>query len=143
MDNLGPNGTNPHDPRPYQKGAGQQFDADGNLVNEQKEWLIDTGAEVSAISEENAERFDLPNIVGWAGGAVDDGGGMPIVRGPEDRPFKMWFQRVGRNGLPQNVGCSLPVAIAAFDIIGMDQLSDQNCAIDWDPKTRTGRIYEK
>jgi hypothetical protein len=142
MKNLGPSSTRPDSPSPYQRGAAQQFDRDGDLVNEQKEWLIDTGAEVSAISEDNADKFDLEPTGATAGGA-EGGGGLVISQGPEGRPFTMHFQIVDKNGRPKNVSCDLPIAIIPEgEILGMDQLAQVHAQVDWCADTKTGRLYE-
>lgn len=137
MDNLGPNSEDPNDKRPHQMGAAQQTDDQGNLTNVQKNWLVDTGAKLSCINEDNALNFTLHRIeAATAHGA--GGEALPVYDG-----LTMVFQRVGLNGRPENVSCNLAVAISkSSNILGMDQLASQHCAVDWDTVNLTGRIYE-
>jgi hypothetical protein len=137
MDNLIPNPANPDDRTPFQRGAAQGDAPGGGRANEQKNWVIDTGAQISCISAANAANFATTPVAGGAAGV--NGPPLVIVTG-----VTMLFQVIDRNGRPKNVSCNLPVAITPTDdIIGTDQLSDQHAQLDWCADTRTGRLYER
>jgi hypothetical protein len=137
-DNL--NGE-PTDRSPYQTGAAQGDAPGGGLANEQKRWLIDTGAgSVSAISERNAEHFVTHPTGGTARGV--NGAPMDIVTGVK-MVFKIATDDPAYPGGERNVFCDLPVAVTPdSDIIGMDQLAHVHVKVNWDPETKTGRLYE-
>jgi hypothetical protein len=132
----------PGDPlRPHQHGAAQGQAPDGSNANESKNWLIDTGAQISCISEANARNFKTTPTGGTAGG-VEHGGGLVIVSGVT-MVFNVATDDPAYPGGGRNVSCSLPVAITpASDIIGMDQLANQHVHVEWSPATSTGRLIE-
>lgn len=137
MDNLIPNPANHDDRRPFQRGAAQGDAPGGGSANEQKDWLIDTGAQISCISTANAAHFATTPT--GAGAAGVNGPPLVVVTG-----VTMLFQVVGPDGRPKNVSCNLPVAITPHsDIIGMDQLNAQHVQVDWCADDRKGRLYPR
>ena len=139
MNNLGPSSKDPTDQRPHQKGKAKGK-KNGQDVEAEKEWMFDTGATVSAITKNNADKFDLTPVGATASGTTG-GGGIIMKRG-----LTMVFSIIGRDGNPKEVRCSLNVGVkpnnSGSEIIGMDQIATVNAVILWNPKTQTGRIYE-
>lgn len=131
----------PTDRSPYQVGAAQGTAPDGTPANEQKNWMIDTGAgSVSAISQANAAHFRTVATAGTAAGV--NGGAMTIVTGVT-MVFKVATNDPAYPGGERTVSCDLRVAVTPdSDIIGMDQLAHVHARVDWNPETKTGRLYE-
>lgn len=137
-DNLKGTPTDPQ--RPHQRGAAQGTSPTGGNANESKNWLVDTGAQISAISAANAAHFNTTPTGGTAGGVV--GGGLVIVTGIT-MVFTIATDDPAYPGGERQVACRLPVAITpSSDILGMDQLASQKVKIMWDPERGTGRLYE-
>lgn len=134
---LGPEPGVPGSRRPFQRGKARGK-KDGRDVEVDKNWLIDPGADISKIRSDNARNFDLEATGGGAEGTT--GAAMSVFRG-----LTMRFKRINRRGEEENTDCSLNVAVAAggSNIIGMDQLAEANCRMEWDPVSRTGRIVER
>jgi hypothetical protein len=137
--NLSPPSFNPSDLRPYQLGKATGHKT-GTPVSVDKEWLVDTGAEISCITKSNADQFDL-TPTGGSASATTGGGGILIKRG-----LTMWFEILDQANMPKSVNCSLDVAVKpnnkGSEILGMDQLKNVNAAIEWDPCAQEGRMYE-
>lgn len=136
MGNLGPPSGNPSSRRPFQGGE-LRGTSNGSPVTQQKEFLFDTGAEISAIDPDNAAHFDLTPTGGGAQGA--GGGALSVYSG-----VTMRFKRRNRNDVEEWVECSLDFAVVQrnYSIIGVDQLSETGTEIDWNPTERTGELYE-
>lgn len=79
MGNLHASSVNPSDPRPFQKGEAEGV-KNGHPKTVLKEWLVDTGASISALTRDNAEQFDLTPLGGSAS-ATTGGGGILIKAG--------------------------------------------------------------
>jgi hypothetical protein len=103
-------------------------------VSAPKEWLIDTGATISAITKSNADQFDRIPLGGAASGTTG-GRGMLIKAG-----LTMVFTVLKPSGVNQQVRCSLPVAVKPNDkgseILGMDQVAAVQAKVRWDPSAR-------
>jgi hypothetical protein len=137
--NLKAPSFNPSDPRPHQRGKAKGRKG-GIPVSGTKEWLIDTGAQISCITKSNGAQFDLTPVAGSANGTAG-GGGMLVKTG-----LTMEFEIFDTVGLPKAVSCSLKVAVKPDDrnseVLGMDQLKNVNAAVEWDPGAQNGRMYE-
>jgi hypothetical protein len=137
--NLGPPSTNPFDRRPHQMGkaTGYKF---GSFVSVSKEFLIDSGADISCITKSNADRFDL-TATGGSASATTGGGGILVKSG-----LTMIFDIFDKVGNQKSVHCSLDVGVKpnnnGSDILGMDQLNHVSAAVEWDPAHRSGKLYE-
>src|SRR5262249_25027499 len=118
-DNLGPSSTNASDRRPHQQGKAKGTKSQ-SAVEEDKEWLIDTGAEISAITKDNADKFDLTPIGGSAS-ATTGNGGILVKSG-----LTMVFE-IDSGGTNKEVSCNLDVGVkpdnTGSEILGMDQLA--------------------
>jgi len=137
-DNLKGTPTDPQ--RPHQRGAAQGDAPGGGAANESKNWLIDTGAQISCISQANAAHFRTAPTGATAGGV--NGGAMPIVTGVT-MVFKVKTDNPAYPGGERNVSCRLPVAVTpSSDILGMDQLGSLGVRVNWDPQHGTGYLYE-
>jgi hypothetical protein len=136
MSNLEPPIGDLDSRRPFQQGEAKGT-KNGKAVTISTEWLIDTGADISKLRADNAAHFDLVPTGTIARGT---GGGMMFAYSG----LTMRFKREDRNGTEEWVECALAVAVGASgsNIIGMDQLAEVGCTIEWNPATRTGRIYE-
>lgn len=139
MGNLHASSANPSDPRPFQKGR-VEGSHKGIPKTALKEWLIDTGANFSAVTKDNAEQFDLVPLGGSAS-ATTGGGGILIKAG-----LTMVFTALGTNGFNRLVRCSLPIGVKpnnkGSEILGMDQLAYVHAKVRWDPSAQDGDIYE-
>lgn len=137
---LGPPSVNTFERRPHQLGKASGKKKNGAALTVSKEWLIDTGAEISAITKDNADQFDLTPVAGSAS-ATTGGGGILIKSG-----LTMHFEILDTAGSSKSVSCSLDVGVkpnnSGSEILGMDQLAEVDAAVDWDPGYRTGKLYE-
>jgi hypothetical protein len=138
MGNLRASSANPHDPRPFQAGW---VEGTRNKVplTAAKEWLVDTGASISALTMSNAAQFDLIPLGGSAS-ATTGGGGILIKAG-----LTMVFTVLDITGSNRWVRCSLPIGVKPNDqgseILGMDQLAHVGAKVRWDPSAQDGDIY--
>jgi hypothetical protein len=127
------------DPRPHQKGSAEGYKW-GLRVTSNLEWLIDTGAQLSVVTDGTGASFDLKPVGGSASGTT--GGGGIIVKSGLETVFEMFDTA----GLAQAVGCSLDVGVkpnnAGGEIIGMDRVKHVGAAIEWDPGSGLGRLRE-
>ena len=139
MGNLHASSANPNDPRPFQKG-GVEGSRKGSARTATKEWLVDTGANISVITKDNAEQFDLVPLGGSAS-ATTGGGGILVKAG-----LTMVFIVLEVNGSNRTVRCSLPVGVIpnnkGSELLGMDQLALVHAKVRWDPSAQDGDIYE-
>jgi hypothetical protein len=139
MGNLHGPSFDPTDPRPFQHGL---VEGVKNLqpVVVAVEWLVDTGASISALTSSKAAQFDLTPVVGTAL-PTTGGSGIPIMSG-----VTMVFTVLDPTGVNQQVRCALPVAVkptdSGSDILGMDQLAAVNAKVRWDPAALDGDIYQ-
>lgn len=139
---VGPNPDNPiRDKKPYQKGAAQGDSPSGGRANEPKTWMIDTGSDISVISQTNAAHFTKTKLKGATAKARGVNGGQPMNM---YEGITMVFQ-ADDNGRPVNISCNKPVAVSQDEVavIGNDQLEAAHCGLDWLPEMQTGRIYVK
>jgi hypothetical protein len=139
MGNLRASAANPGGQRPFQNGQ-VEGTKNGLPMTVLKEWLVDTGATLSAITKDNADRFDLIPLGGSASGTTG-GGGILIKSG-----LTMVFTVLGITGSNQQVRCSLPFGVKpnnqGSEILGMDQLANVNAKVRWDPVAQDGDIYQ-
>ena len=137
--NLGPHSANPTGVTPFQKGKVKGKKA-GSDIDAPKEWLIDTGAQLSVVTKSNADLFDLHVQAGSASGTTG-GGGILIKTG-----LTMVFEIIDTDDKSRQVECALSVGVKpnnfGSEILGMDQLATVKGAVDWNPGTRTGRLYK-
>jgi hypothetical protein len=138
MGNLRASSVNPHDPRPFQAGR-VEGTKNGIAVTVPKEWLIDTGANISAITRSNADQFDLTPLGGSAS-ATTGGGGILIKAG-----LTMVFTVLQPSGQNRWTDCSLPIGVKPNDqgseILGMDQIASVGAKVRWDPTAQDGDLY--
>jgi hypothetical protein len=138
MGNLHPPSFDPGDPRPFQFGF-VEGTKNNSPVTVAIEWLVDTGANISAIIASKAAQFDLAST-GDAALPTTGGSGLQVMAG-----LTMVFTVLDATGVNQQVRCSLPVAVKLTDsgsnILGMDQLAIVNAKVRWDPAALEGDIY--
>jgi hypothetical protein len=138
MGNLHPRSAYPPDPRPFQQGHVEGV-RNQLPVTVAIEWLVDTGANISALTWSKAALFDLTTTAGLAS-ATTGPRGIPLASG-----VTMVFTVLDSTGVNQQVRCSLPVAIkpsdTGSDILGMDQLAAVNAKVRWDPVALDGDLY--
>jgi hypothetical protein len=105
MGNLNASSVNSGDPRPFQNGevTGTKH---GAVLQAAKEWLVDTGASISAITKSNADQFDL-TITGASASATTGGGGI-IMKSGLSMVFKVLDEATGTDN---KVHCSLDVGV--------------------------------
>jgi hypothetical protein len=136
-DNLGPPSGSASDRRPHQRGKAKGLQ-NGLPHSEDKEWLVDTGAQISVVTKDNGDKFDLTAVGGSASGTTG-GGGILVKSGLE-----MEFEIFDTNGVATTVKCNLDVGVKhnnkGSEILGMDQIADVDAVVEWDPKARTGRL---
>lgn len=107
------------DGRPYTDGQLVSRDMSGQSLSVDTSFLIDTGAQISAINEDNARLFQKSRVMG--AGASGAGGEGPTIY----RCVTMQFKRAKQNGQgEETVRCHLPWAVVRrpYCILGMDQL---------------------
>jgi hypothetical protein len=99
-DNLFSPSGNSSDPRPHQQGKakGQK---NGLPVTEDKEWMVDTGAQISVITKSNGDKFDLTAVGGSASGTTG-GGGLLVKSG-----LTMQFEIFDTTGSTKTVNCKM------------------------------------
>jgi hypothetical protein len=138
-DNLAPPSGNSSDRRPHQQGEARGFKS-GLPVSADKEWMVDTGAQISVITKSNGDKFDLTAVGGSASGTT--GGGRILVKSG----LEMVFEVFDPAGVATTVTCSLDVGVKpnnkGSEILGMDQIADVGAIVEWDPGTRTGRLRQ-
>ena len=138
-DNLFAPSGNSSDPRPHQQGMARGL-KNGLPVAAKKEWMVDTGAQISAITKDNGDKFDLTTVGGSASGTAG-GGGILVKSG-----LTMEFEIFDTHGVATTVTCNLKVGVKpnnkGSEILGMDQVAHVDAIVEWDPKTRTGRLRE-
>src|SRR5947209_963848 len=116
MGNLHAHSAYPTDPRPWQQGLVEGV-KHYRPVTVAVEWLVDTGANISALTSSTAAQFDLTPAGGRASAAT--GATLQIMSG-----VTMVFTVLESTGVNQQVRCSLPIAVkpsdTGSDILGMD-----------------------
>jgi hypothetical protein len=136
-ENLGQFSGNASDPRPHQDGKIEGTKS-GSPVTVNVEWLVDTGAEVCAISNSNANQFDLVSAAGSAS-ATTGGGGIVMMSG-----VSTVFEMFDANNNPQQVKCSHKIGVKpnnqGSEILGMDRIAYVSAVVEWDPTSRKGRL---
>lgn len=139
MGNLGRHSTRIGDLRPFQIGSAEGTKGTTSVVVS-KEWLIDTGAEVSAITNSNAANFDLTPLAATAM-ATTTGAGLAMHSG-----LTMVFDVKDSAGTDVTVRCSLDVGVKPTDdgseILGMDQIAHVNARVEWDPVALDGDLRQ-
>jgi hypothetical protein len=139
MGNLGPHSLRPSDPRPFQIGRVEGFKK-GAALSKSKEWLIDTGAEVSAITKSSADYFDLTTTAATAF-ATSGGTGLLVKTG-----LTMFFEVRQSSGADSEVNCSIAFGVKPDDqgseILGMDQIAHVKARVEWDPASLDGNILQ-
>jgi len=137
MGNLRRHSTRTGDLRPFQIGSAEGTKGAIKVVM-CKEWLIDTGAEVSAITKSNAANFDLTALAATAM-ATTTGAGLAMHSG-----LTMVFKVKNSVGTDVTVRCSLDVGVKPSDdgseILGMDQIAHVNARVEWDPVALNGDL---
>jgi hypothetical protein len=137
--NLGCPSFNSSDHRPHQVGKATGYKG-GAAITAGKEWMIDTGAQISCITKGNGDQFDL-TLTGGSASATTGGGGILLKSG-----LTMSFEIFDKAGRRKSVSCSLDVGVKPNDsgseILGMDQLDHVGAAVDWDPRAQSGRLYQ-
>ena len=139
MGNLGKLSTTSSDQRPFQTGR-VEGSKSGASLSRNKDWLIDTGAQVSAITKDNADDFDL-TPTGATASATSGGTGLIMKSG-----LTMVFTVEDSHGIDNEVTCSLDVGVKpdnlGSEILGMDQVARVKAKLDWDPIAQDGRLYQ-
>jgi hypothetical protein len=104
MGNLHALSSKERDPRPFHHGFAEGV-KNHLPVTQGIEWLVDTGANVSARTASKAALFDL-TLLGGAVFTTTGGGGMVTMLG-----VTMVFSVLDATGTDQQVRCSLPIAV--------------------------------
>jgi hypothetical protein len=137
--NLNVSSTNASDPRPFQNGRAEGT-MTGVPVRLSIEWLVDTGAMVSAITKQIGDQFDL-TPTGASASATTGGAGILMKSG-----LTMVFTVLDVTLTNQTVNCILDVGVKSnnngSEILGMDQIGDVNAQVRWDPVAQDGDLYE-
>jgi hypothetical protein len=117
---------------PYTTGA--FVTADGKAL-EKKNYLIDTGASLSAISEENLDKMTKAGAKLEPAGDIDAQTGTGKAKIKMVKGGAMSFKRTTENGEgTEAVVCDLPVmVIPRVNILGVDQLKKTGTMLNFDP----------
>jgi hypothetical protein len=122
---------------PYQQGKarGRRF---GLHVARDVEWLIDTGADISAVWNSIGAAFDVKSIGATASGTTG-GGGIQIVTG-----IVAEFQAEDSSGRAHTVSGGRHMGIKSGDtgsnIFGMDSMAAAGATVSWDPNGGAGLL---
>lgn len=139
MANLGPKSTSPNTQRPFQSGRAEGQKSGAN-VSTNVEWLFDTGAMVCAVTKNVADQFDLTPTGATAKGTTG-GGGIIMKKG-----LTITFDLEDAAGRRSTVSSNMPVGVkpnnSGNEVVGMDQMTNVNAKIEWDPGAQSGRIYK-
>ena len=139
MGNLGSHSSRTSDRRPFQTGSAEGTKY-GAMAVVSKDWLIDTGAEVSAITKSNADNFDLTPL-GATAMATSTGAGLAMHSG-----LTMVFDVKASSGADVTVRCSLDVGVkpddAGSEILGMDQIAHVKARVEWAPVAVDGDLRQ-
>jgi hypothetical protein len=124
---------------PYTTGA--FVTADGKAL-EKKEYLIDTGASLSAISEENLEKMIKAGAKLEPAGDIDAQTGTGKAKIKMVKGGAMSFKRTTEGGdATESVVCDLPVmVIPKINILGVDQLKKTGTTLAFDPAGGTAEL---
>jgi hypothetical protein len=142
MGNLGPSiaNVNATDPRPFQSNGSLSGTKNLAPVQIGLEWLVDTGACVSAITHNNGNYFDLI-ATGASANATTGGAGIIMKRG---LTTSFWVK--DPSGIDRRKSCQLDVGVKpnnqGSEILGMDQIAHVQAKVSWDPSTRDGDIQD-
>lgn len=136
-DNLTCPSTSSADRRPHQVGSAEGHKW-GMKKTESVEWLIDTGAQLSVVTDATGAKFDLTPVGGSASGTTG-GGGIIVKSG-----LSTVIQVFDTGGASVAASCHKDIGVkpnnAGGEIIGMDRIYDANASVEWDPGAGLGRI---
>jgi hypothetical protein len=136
-DNLAAPSSDLSNQRPHQWGKAKGKKS-SSPVEEDIEWLIDTGADIAAVTKDVGDKFDLTATAGSAS-ATTGGAGMLIKSG-----LTVEFEVLDHNDKPQTVQNTLDVAVkpdnSNSEILGMDQIAKPKAIVEWDPEAQSGRL---
>jgi carbon monoxide dehydrogenase subunit G len=112
----------------------------GAPVAKIKEWLVDTGATISAITKSNADDFDLTPVAVTAQ-ATGAGAGIIMKSG-----LTMFFLVKDSFGTDVERQCNLDVGVKPDDsgseVLGMDQVAHVGAKVHWDPRACDGDLKQ-
>lgn len=135
------------DGKTYLNKSGNPFTTGAFVTNdgkdlEKKEYLIDTGASLSAISEENLEKMTKAGAKLEPAGDVDAQTGTGKVKIKMVKGGTMVFKRTTEDGkATESVTCDLTVmVIPKINILGVDQLKKTGTKLDFDPAGGTAEL---
>jgi hypothetical protein len=136
---LSPPTANPSDRRPHQTGAASGSKS-GAVVQASVEWLIDTGAQISVVTSNTGNQFDL-TPTGGSAAATTGGVGILVKSG-----LTCKFEAEDSSGVTNTLTGSLDVGVkpnnSGGEILGMDQLNAAQVEVIWDPRYRSGKLRE-
>ncbi|MEV6398305.1 hypothetical protein AB0M39_26610 [Streptomyces sp. NPDC051907] len=124
--------------KPAQRGAVTGTAASGGQPHRVSvEWLVDTGSDVSTVSDAVAAQFALrPAGIGTTAQGV--GGGLRLL---PRRGLTVEFEVEDANGQPQQQAQPTIVFVGGTGaILGMHELVVVNAAISWRPKSSFGHL---
>lgn len=139
--NLGPSKSDPASRRPFQAGRalGPQGSA-GQIVAEEVEWLIDTGADIAALWDSIGSQFDGANPIAATASPTTGSAAIQVVEGIETE-----FEKEDGAGQAAKVRAGGRIAVKSDDrghnILGAEQLANAGALVAWDPSARLGRLH--
>jgi hypothetical protein len=125
------------DGRPYTDGKLIGEDLQGNPLVMDKQFLIDSGARISAIDEDNARLFRKSRLSMVVASGVG-GEGLDVYE-----CVTMQFSRTTADGSgEEEVTCHLPFAVVRrpYCILGVDQLSATKTDFTFSPAKSVGEL---
>lgn len=135
------------DGKTYLNKSGNPFATGAFITNdgkalEKKEYLIDTGASLSAISEDNLEKMTKAGAKLEPAGDVDAQTGAGKAKIKMVKGGTMVFRRTTEDGkATESVTCDLTVmVIPKINILGVDQLKKTGTKLDFDPAGGTAEL---
>ncbi|MGQ0682030.1 hypothetical protein [Bradyrhizobium sp.] len=138
-DNLGPPSWNTAERRPHQSGQAKGM-KHGNPVAVNVEWMVDTGAELSVVTNSVESNFDLTPVGGSASGTT--GGGGIIIKSGMEVEFEVFDPSGNKVSITSNLDVGVKPNNAGSEILGVDQIDHAGAIIEWDPGTLAGRLRQ-
>jgi hypothetical protein len=103
------------------------------------EWLVDTGAEISAVHQSVGNQFTFTRVVGASASPTTGGGGILVYAGAT-----VEFSARDATGASCVMHATNDIGVksnnSGSNLLGMDQLASCGVAIDWDPRNGVGEL---
>lgn len=106
-----------------------------------KDWVVDTGATGSMLSKSNFDALVKKGAKPKKEGEIKAATASGIVTVPMYSGLKMRFARKDAKGKRELVDCTTPLAVGAFDLLGVDQLKNTKTRLNFDPANGKAELH--